>query len=153
MKKMTKNKANDNILSVGMYEQFRQLCHGVKSGNTKAVNEAAFLLSGITPSNATLVPIPSHYGRTTYTLELAKQIAKLTGCMVDDCLAGPERETLYSLKYRGILTDLGMALLHNPNGNIYLLDNVIDTGHTYRASSRLVGNVPIITIAKTLNYQ
>ena len=140
---------NSSILSLGEYERYRQLCHGVKDGSERAISDAAVLLSALTPSDSTLVPLPSHHGKATYMLDIALQIAKLKGCTVDPCIVSGERAKLYDIKMAGGQINLNFRLTHTPRGNIYLLDNCVDTGMTYRAASRLLGLVPIITIAKT----
>ncbi len=140
---------NSSILSLGEYERYRQLCHGVKDGSERAISDAAVLLSALTPSDSTLIPIPSHCGKATYMLDIALQIAKLKGCTVDPCIVSGERAKLYDIKMAGGQINLDFRLTHTPRGNIYLLDNCVDTGMTYMAASRLLGLVPIITIAKT----
>ena len=140
---------NSGILSLGEYERYRQLCHGVKNGSERAISDAAVLLSTLTPSDSTLIPIPSHCGKATYMLDIALQIAKLKGCAVDPCIVSGERAKLYDIKMAGGQINLDFRLTHTPRGNIYLLDNCVDTGTTYRAASKLIGLVPIITIAKT----
>lgn len=142
-------KMND-IVCLGFYERFRELCHGVKAGNARAITDAASLLSQIVPTDATLVPIPSHYGRATYTLEIANGISKIVGCHIDDCIVGEERRPLYELKKKGIATKLNFRLMHYPIGNIYLIDNCIDTGTTRLAATSLLGDIPMITISKTI---
>jgi len=46
---------------------------------------------------------------------------------------------------------LGFKLTHRPCGNLYLIDNCVDTGMTYNAASMLI-QAPMITIANTNNY-
>lgn len=136
----------NDIIALGKYEQYRQLCHGVKDGNSRAIQEAAMMLSAIIPTNATLVPIPSHYGYATYMLDLALEVAKVNGCSVDNCIVSSERAKLYDLKMKGSSLDIDFRLTHRPCGNLYLIDNCIDTGKTYGAACKAIGCVPIITI-------
>lgn len=143
---------SDNVICLGEYEMFRELCHGVKCGNALAINNAVKLLLEITPSNATLVPIPSHFGTATYTLEIANKIAMIKGCSVYPCIVSPERGRMYDAKKLGKSINLNFVLKNTPSGNIFLFDNCIDTGATYDAATRLIGVVPIITIAKTNHY-
>ena len=141
----------NKILSVGCYAQYKELCHGVKKCNERALHDAARLLSTITPQGATLVPMPSHYGHATYMLDLALMVAALTNGRVDDCLAGRERISLYQAKKQHIGTDLDMVLTHQPDGRVFFIDNCVDTGMTYNAASMLI-QAPMITIANTNNY-
>ena len=138
-----------NILSIGRYEQYRLLCHGVKDRDEKSFSEAAALLAAITPPDAVLIPIPSHQGRATYMLDIALQIAAINGCRVCDCLASAERIKLYDAKMAGVNLSIDFHLTKSPTGNLYLIDNCIDTGKTYAAARRLLGDIPMITIATT----
>lgn len=138
-------KKND-IIALGIYEQYRQLCHGVKDGNSTAIQEAATMLASIIPNNATLVPIPSHHGYATYMLDLALQVARVNSCSVDNCIVSSERAKLYDMKMKGLSFYLDFRLLHRPCGNLYLIDNCVDTKRTYNAACNIVGQVPIITI-------
>lgn len=139
----------NNILSVGFYNQHKQLCHGVKNGNERAIHDAATMLASITPADAVLIPLPSHYGRATYMLDIAQQVAKIKGCEVDPCIASAERIRLYDAKKMGKTLELGFKLTHRPCGNLYLIDNCVDTQKTYNAACDLLGNIPMITIATT----
>lgn len=140
-----------DIISLGKYEQHRQLCHGVKNGNISAIIDAAALLASITPEDSTIIPIPSHYGRPTYTMDIAMHIAKIKNCVVDTCIVGNERKRLYDLKKDNLPIDLNFYITHRPKGNLFLLDNCVDTGTTYRAAKRLL-DIPIITIATTFLF-
>lgn len=97
---------------------------------------------------AVLVPMPSHDGCATYTRKLALLIGSKTGHIVCDCLAGNERESLYQAKKEGrTLPPEDLALwLREGYGNmaeerdVWLIDNVIASGATYRAAAKLFKN-------------
>lgn len=143
---------SNNILALGdYYTSLRELCHGVKDGNARAIREAAQLLLGIVPDCSTLIPLPSHYGVPTYMLDLANLVASKKNCRVDPCIKSCERKKLYDLKMRGQSAYLDFRLTHKPTGNLFLIDNCVDTGTTYEAAKRLLGEIPIITIAINKN--
>lgn len=140
---------SNGVLSIGQYEQYRLLCHGVKDRHEDSIREAAVMLAAITPSNSVLIPIPSHQGFATYMLDIALKIASINGCRVCNCLASAERMKLYDAKMAGANLNIDFHLTSNPSGNLYLIDNCIDTGRTYAAARRLLGDIPMITIATT----
>ena len=142
----------NNILALGdYYTSLRELCHGVKDGNAKAIREAAKLLSSVVPDCSTLIPLPSHYGVPTYTLDLSNLIAFGKNCKVVPCIVSGGRKKLYDLKMQGQTAQLDFRLAYKPTGNLFLVDNCVDTGATYEAAKRLLGEIPIITIAINKN--
>ena len=70
-----------------------ETAHAMKEGANWAIYKAAAEMVKYIPTNAVLVPMPSHTGRATYTLELCKRIARETAAEVCDYLRGKERET------------------------------------------------------------
>ena len=107
------------------------------------------MLAAITPTDSVLIPVPSHQGSATYMLDIALQIAAINGCRVCNCLASAERIKLYDAKMAGVNLNIDFYLTKSPSGNLYLIDNCIDTGNTYAAARRLLGDIPMITIATT----
>lgn len=116
----------------------RQICHLAKQGCSSAVNMMALELSLlINDDNALLVPIPSHYGYSTYTLEIVKR----SGLPYADILRCQPHESVYSMKKSGV-TDIRLKMFASniPEGkNIYLVDNVYGTGATARAAMDALG--------------
>ena len=133
---------------------YRELCHAVKERNERAIIEAAKLLATITPANAVIVPIPNHEGYATYTKHIALEISKINGCKVLDLLFSDKRDTLYNSKLKGSKIALNFQTKSTtPNGNIILIDNVIDTATTYNAAcNAMKKQLPLITIAATQTF-
>ena len=78
-----------------------ETAHAMKDGAKWAIYKAAAEMVKYIPTNAVLIPMPSHTGRASYTLELCKRIARETAAEVCDYLKGTPRETLYRLKKQG----------------------------------------------------
>lgn len=136
-------------LGAGYHGFIRHLAHEVKSGDNDAIDQASLLMMKYVPANSVLIPIPSHYGYATYTLKLAKFIAKRTKSRVLDIVSSEPRETLYNQKMKGIdpsKVNLGFNvtqdervadILHSAR-NVILIDNVVDSGATYEHTKELI---------------
>ena len=130
------------ILSVGKYSTYRELCHRVKTGERSSIQEAAHLMAERIPFLLTsvLIPMPSHLGYATDTLELCNEVSNLTGLSVIDALQGVERESLYYLKRNGKKVPdssyFGFHLACDIPAELtpVIVDNVIATGHTMKAA-------------------
>ena len=137
----------DSVIAVADYYQTpgaRDLAKKVKSGDAAAITQMATEMAAeleLSPGSI-FVPIPSSGGVATYTKQLANEIAAINGGTVSDILKGSERESLYDTKKSGgnaAEVDFGFRLDGDaPQGNIVLVDNVMDTGETASAAFRLL---------------
>ena len=130
------------ILSVGEYSTYRDLCHRVKTGERSSLQEAAHMMAERISflSTRILIPMPSHLGYATDTLRLCNEISSLTGLPVMNALMGSERESLYYLK-RNVeevpdLSFFGFHLVRDIPAELtpVIVDNVIATGQTMKAA-------------------
>lgn len=147
----------------------RKLSKDVKKSDTTAIAMAALLLSQILTPNAVLIPVPQSSGNAEYTLELANTIRIIRqDCEVVDILLGTPRKKLYDIKkvkttLKGVRT--GMKVKETAdcketlqsNANVFLLDNVVNTGFTFnRARKALRKYVKIepslLAISATSNW-
>ena len=130
------------ILSVGEYSTYRDLCHRVKTGERSSIQEAAHLMAERIPFLLTsvLIPMPSHLGYASDTLRLCNEISSLTGLPVIDALLGNKRESLYHLKRNGMVVPdssfFGYHLVRDIPAYLtpVIVDNVIATGQTMKAA-------------------
>ena len=132
-----------------MYNRYRdsrvrELCHGVKERDPVAIREMAdyFLNLDIITSNSILIPAPQHEGRAIYTKKIAEILSRETGCRIADILKSAPRKPLYEQKKLKQKMALGFYLEGQTYGDeMYFLDNVIDTGTTYREANRLLNGI------------
>ena len=146
-------KHNIEVISGNLYYhgRNRQLSHEIKRGDMGAITLAAWEMAEWIEdwSNVALVPIPSHRGKATYTLHLAKAIGKGE---VFDILRCRERETLYSRKHAGKRTtafDLGFYAIGKipADKRIVFVDNVVATGTTAKAAVYAVGPGTVLSFS------
>ena len=125
----------------------RDVCHAVKqvsdiSARRHAVEiiAAYFIEIGVVDEDSVLIPIPQHTGRSEYTLEIARAVAKATGAKVADIVRCQPHEPLYDRKLEGY-DDLGFFLDGDvpERGKLFLVDNVIGTGKTFFSVAALLG--------------
>ena len=147
----------------------RKLSKDVKKSDSTAIAIAALLLSQILSPNAVLIPVPQSSGKADYTFELANTIRIIRqDCEVIDILSGRTRKKLYDIKktrtnLKGVKTgikvkeDADCRETLESHSDIYLLDNVINTGFTFsRARKALRKYVKVepslLAISATSNW-
>lgn len=147
----------------------RKLSKDVKNSDATAIAIAALLLSQILTPNSILIPIPQSSGKADYTLKIANSIKGIRqDCEVVDILSGTPRKKLYEIKktktsLKGVRTGLKVKETTDcketlqSNTNIFLLDNVLNTGFTFnRARKALRKYVKIepslLAISATSNW-
>ena len=146
------------VKSTGFYYDGdrRSLAHGVKDGDKASIEEAARRLARLVPRDAVLIPVPSHTGQATYTLEMARRVADINGSSVVDALVGKPREKLYDVKKQGsVHVDgkefLGLSMKDSANipsnRPVFFVDNVVDSGITAKACHDIVGRGGVLAIA------
>ena len=126
----------------------RKLSKDVKKNDATAIATAALLLSQIITPNSVLIPIPQSSGNAEYTLELANSIRAIRkDCAVADILSGTPRKKLYDIKKERVSLKgvrIGLKVKGNAdcketlqsNTNIFLLDNVLNTGFTFNRARK-----------------
>ena len=105
--------------------------------------------------NAVLIPVPQSSGKADYTLELANTIRIIRqDCEVVDILSGTPRKKLYDIKktkttLKGVRTGLKVDESADcketlqSNSNVYLLDNVVNTGFTFNRARKEIGRAHV----------
>ena len=134
-----------------------QLAHAVKEqDNDEAISEAAKLMAVHVPSNAVLVPAPSHLGYATDTLKLANSIADIANVPVCDVLKSEPRDSQYDVKK---LTgqpipseELGIYKAGElPEDKIpFVIDNVVQTGNTAEACIKALGTGVVYSLSSAV---
>ena len=143
------------LLSYTRYDnRSRVIAHGLKRSLPDAITTAAFQMSPCLPENCVMVPMPSHTGAATYTLQLANLMSEISGAKVLDCLKGTPRLTNYAAKRSGHslrLTDFGFYLSDDlPEDKVVcLIDNCIDRGATAFAAANVIGRCVVLSYAMT----
>jgi len=104
------------------------------------------------PADAILVPVPSRSGAATDTKVLAEKIKAIRGgnVTIEDVVTGNQRRSLYELKKLKlpIPEDLfGYSVKYIPQGNVYLVDNVYNTGKTAQAIQKLIPHAQVLVYA------
>ena len=142
------------FVSVGGYRgSLQHLAHEVKTGNPAVIERIADMMSPLIPSEAVLIPAPSHKGYATDMLALSEAIAQRTGAEIADVLKSDTRVSQYTAKKetgKAIDSDkLGIyAVGEIPNGKIpVIVDNVVDSGNTAEACVRAIGKGVVISLA------
>lgn len=129
----------------------RELARQLKDGHPDALTRSARLLAPLVSPGTVLVPVPSHTGRAGYTLQLARQLARLTGATVSDCLRSDSRQSSFHLKKSGVTllaADMGFRLSGDaPTGRVLLVDNVVASGNTMAAALQLLPSARVLALA------
>jgi len=118
----------------------REICHAVKERDTIAVKEMAdyFLSLEVIKSGSILIPAPQHEGIAIYTKSICEIIAEKTGCRIADVLKSEPREMLYEQKKKG-KKEVWFSMKKEVAGtDLFFVDNVMDTGTTFREANRLL---------------
>ena len=144
-----------DILALGDYSAYRDICHKVKTSYHPFVREAAGLMADLLtlPSDGVLIPMPSHLGYATDTLDLCKELSSLTGLPVLDILHGDMRESVHKLKSLTgeIPADfcLGLRLTRDVPAGLrpLVVDNVIGTGFTMKTVLAIIPDAIPCTLA------
>lgn len=129
-------------------DEYRNIAKGAKQREKAAISLIASELSRYVIANDVLIPAPNHGGRAEYTLSISKQIAKLTGAKVADCLIVTPHKPLYDDKDQEIYMSL-TCQLQKGNGRLLFVDNVYDTGKTFSAAKRLIPDLCPLTYSTT----
>lgn len=153
------------------YEEVRADCHAVKTAapGDEVFKRCARRIAESIGTNCILVPIPSHTGRATDTLTLAKAIRdalaeKSLRAPVIDGLECDPHESLCELKHTEggdtdkveILMRVTESILYEylvNNTPVYLVDNVVDTGKTARAALKALPTNGVIAIGYTEKHK
>ena len=130
----------------------RELSHKVKDGDAAAIKEMAEAMAARAPRGAVFIPAPSRSGKADQALQLANIIAEKTGGTVSDIISGKSRESLYDVKKRGDKAGSEFFGFETtgprPDGNVYIVDSVYDTGATATQLAELVGADGVLVYAK-----
>lgn len=149
------SKSDVLLLSTTRYNnKSRRMAHGLKNGNTEAINTAASMMAACIKDDVVLIPAPGRKGKAKQTFKLAKGIARLKGLKVANVLKGKERIANYDAKKSGnplSMDDMGIYLSGKlPKRKIAcIIDNVIDTGTTAFACANAIGSCIVLSFAMT----
>ena len=159
-----KNRQHLNVVSLGDYkeETVRALAHGVKNGNSVAMDVAATAMAKALQEmpefkKAVLVGMPGHKGYGGYAQRLARRVSELTGVKYVEALNSGEHESLYEWKKEHPGEPMPELFFTEddqyriPKGKTpVIIDNVIDTGHTAWAAMEALEAQPVLlTIGST----
>ena len=155
-----------NVIGAQPYELVREDCHALKGARSPfdpvVVRCACRLAEAMPDGIYFLVPLPSHHGQAVDSFHLAWAVAAeinrrsrqrdLHGCVatVCDILECDPHVSLCEAKHAGEdpdgidvrvrLRDVPIAQLisRRPEMPVFLVDNVVDTGHTARACMQVL---------------
>ena len=101
-----------NIIFSKPYNEVREQCHLLKTGETKGIEDYLQEIENSLPVKAVLVPMPQSSGRAEYTLSLASRIALYVNALHNDktvivlnCLNGKIRDSVCGRKTIGLPFD------------------------------------------------
>lgn len=130
----------------------RLIAHGLRAGKYWAVMVAARAMAKKVPAGSILVPIPSADGGCYANRTLAHAICLQTpGVRVVEALRGSRRRSQYDAKKSGVALrahelKIFAQLTLSDHSGVVLIDNVLDTGETYRAACAALGAEPPIVV-------
>ena len=132
-------------------KNIREICHEIKKNNLECCEIMAnyFLNQEIIRKGDILIPIPQHNGYSIYTKQIAQLISLQTNAIVEDIIKSKPRETLYELKKQNKKVSLDFFLSKNLKeikSNVFLIDNVLDTGQTFFTCRNLLNGINIIPL-------
>lgn len=123
----------------------REVCRGIKDRDNEAIKEAAgfFINLDLIKKHDILILSPQHEGIAVYTLSIGKIVSDETGAEIYNILTSHPRDSLYTMKasHQKIVPPDFICTPYNiplDTGNIWFLDNVYDTGATFKAAERAV---------------
>lgn len=131
----------------------RKVAYGLKAGLADDIAKAAPEMARMVPSDAVLVPMPSHNGYAEETIPLANAIAKIANVPVANVLKGKKRISMYDAKKSHTIPsrkELALSVKGDlPKGRrVFVVDNVVNTGMTAReAVDALDGKAVVISYA------
>lgn len=141
----------EQIEAFGHYGgSLRHLALRVKDGRESALRRAAELMAARLPAGAVVVPMPSHLGRAAAMLGVAERIGLARPDMaVCDALEAAPHASRYADKKAGRRPEgVRMRLLRPlPSGRVFIIDNCVDTGETFRAASAAIPGAFLLAIA------
>lgn len=144
------------FIAVDRYRRVSNLAHLIKDRDPQVVERVAKMMAPLIPDNAVLVPAPSHSGKATDMLDLAKAIAGITGSDVADVLSSAPRDSQYMVKKQGgkaiASADMGIQMSGQlPEGKIpVVIDNVVDSGNTAEACVKALGKGVVVSLGNSV---
>ena len=138
--------------TIGLYRRgLRHLAKRLKDGKPSAIIRTAEIFAKILPTDSVIIPMPSHNGRATVMLEVADAVSSIRrDCRTADILSADPHCGQYAAKKTGAATPhIVMHLDGEAPRNAVIIDNVIDTGATYRAAQAVLPNAELYAIAHT----
>ena len=142
----------------------RSVCHSVKQHEDIPLRRAGIrimanhlanrlVMSGMADGRSHLVPIPQHIGYADYTLEIANLVAMATGTSVLNIVRCESHEPSYEQKLKGEVPFLEFHLTGDvpDDGTLFLVDNVIGTGQTFRLVNGLFDG-RLVPLAFAVDY-
>ena len=162
------------IIGALPYEEVRDDCHNVKDSNSRRRSQilsrhARRIADEL--GSCYLVPVPSHQGQATHSRSFAYVLAAFcrNEVFVADILCCTPHASLCDVKHAGgdpsavaidiavkddIVNNISAAtVLSRQRLPIYLVDNVVDTGHTAEACLKAIPADGIIAIGNTYNWK